>query len=464
MSYAGKLPSSGYQKTSMFRVAFASFIGTAIEWYDFFLFGICAALVFPKLYFPNSDPTNALLASFATFGVAFLARPLGAVVFGHFGDTIGRKSALISTLLMMGVATVLIGCVPSYATAGVWAPTALVVLRFLQGMALGGEWGGAVLLAVEHAPKGKRGLYGVFSQVGNPAGWFLMNAVMQTILYVYTEENFLIWGWRIGFWASGLLVIVGLYIRVGLQDPKVFEDAKASKTEKAIPIVEFLRDHWGRLILTVLVQVPFAVGAYALITYYAAYARQLGLPSSWVLISGMVGPVVSIPFYFLYAILSDKYGRKTIYSLGAVGWLVVAFPFYWLVETHTLAGIIAASTLAWCFGHAPTYAVLSSFISEQFPTDVRYTGISVSANLAAMIFGASANFIAVGLVAWSGTVYSVSAFMAVSAVIGLMAALGLKDNSKESLDEVGVLDPRESTGLRVMNPASERSNYTIPMH
>ena len=289
-------------KTSLTRVAFASFIGTAIEWYDFFLFGFCAALVFPKLYFPNSDPTTALLASFATFGVAFLARPLGAIFFGHFGDTVGRKSALISTLLLMGIATVLIGCVPDYKTAGVWAPAALVVLRFLQGVALGGEWGGAVLLAVEHAPKNKRGLFGVFSQVGNPMGWFMMNAVMQIILMVYSEEAFLQWGWRIAFWASGLLVIVGFYIRVGLNDPKVFEEAKTAKTEKAMPIVEFLRDHWRNLILTVLMQVPFIVGAYALITYYAAYAKQIGISSSWVLISGMIGPLVSVPFYFLYAI------------------------------------------------------------------------------------------------------------------------------------------------------------------
>jgi MHS family shikimate/dehydroshikimate transporter-like MFS transporter len=439
MSSSIGLPASRPAKPSLVRVAFASFVGTAIEWYDFFLFGICAALVFPKLYFPNSDPTTALLASFATFGVAFLARPFGAVLFGHFGDTIGRKSALISTLLLMGIATVLIGFVPDYNTAGVWAPIALVLLRVLQGIALGGEWGGAVLLAVEHAPKSKRGLFGVFSQVGNPVGWFLMNAVMQIILMVYSEEAFLLWGWRIAFWASGVLVVLGLYIRVGLSDPKLFEEAKAAKTEKAIPIVEFLRDHWRNLILTIFMQVPFVIGAYALITYYAAYAKQIGLPSSWVLISGMIGPLVSVPFYFLYAILSDRYGRKIVYMIGTLGWLVVAFPFYWLINTHSLAGIVTASVLAWCFGHAATYAVLSSLVSEQFPTEVRYTGIAVSANLAAMIFGATANFVAVWLVAWTGSVYSVSAFTALAGLVGFLATLGLKDHSSETLADVGVV-------------------------
>lgn len=422
---------------SLARVAFASFIGTAIEWYDFFLFGICSALVFPKLYFPNSDPTTALLASFATFGVAFVARPLGAVVFGHFGDIIGRKSALISTLLLMGVATVLIGCVPDYATAGIWAPTGLVVLRFLQGVALGGEWGGAVLLAVEHAPTNRRGLFGVFSQVGNPAGWFLMNAVMQIILMIYSEEGFLQWGWRIAFWGSGFLVLVGLYIRVGLSDPKVFEDAKANKKETAMPIVVFLRDHWRNLMITVFMQVPFVVGAYALITYYAAFAKQIGLPASWVLISGMVGPLLSIPCYFVYAIASDRFGRRAVYMVGALGWLIVSFPFYWLIGTHTLTGIIVASSLAWCFGHAATYAVLSSLIAEQFPTEVRYTGVAVSANLSALIFGATANFIAVWLVSWTGSVYSVSAFVALSGFIGFVSTLALKDNSTERLAEVG---------------------------
>lgn len=439
MSSSINLSASQPAKPSLVRVAFASFIGTAIEWYDFFLFGICAALVFPKLYFPNSDPTTALLASFATFGVAFLARPVGAILFGHFGDTIGRKSALIATLLLMGVATVLIGCVPDYNTAGIWAPAALVVLRVLQGVALGGEWGGAVLLSVEHAPTTKRGLFGVFSQIGNPVGWFLMNAVMQIILMVYSEAAFLLWGWRIAFWASGLLVVVGLYIRLGLSDPKIFQEAKAAKTEKAMPIVEFLRDHWRKLILTIFMQVPFNIGAYALITYYAAYAKQIGLPSSWVLISGMIGPLVSVPFYFLYAILSDKYGRKIIYMLGTLGWLVVAFPFYWLINTHSLAGIVTASVLAWCLGHAATYAVLSSLIAEQFPTEVRYTGIAVSANLAAMIFGATANFVAVWLVAWTGNVYSVSAFTALAGLVGFLATLGLKDQSSKTLADVGVI-------------------------
>jgi MFS transporter, MHS family, shikimate and dehydroshikimate transport protein len=286
---------------------------------------------------------------------------------------------------------------------------------------------------------------------------------MQIILMVYSEEAFLQWGWRIAFWASGFLVLVGLYIRVGLSDPKVFEDAKSTKTEKAIPIVEFLRDHWRKLLITVLMQVPFVVGAYALITYYAAYAKQLGLPSSWVLISGMVGPLASIPFYFLYAMASDKFGRKAVYIIGTLGWLIVAFPFYWLIDTHTLAGIIAASTLAWCFGHAATYAVLSSLIAEQFPTEVRYTGVAVSANLSALLFGATANFVAVWLVAWTGSVYSVSAFAAVSGLVGFLSTLALKDNSGEKLSDIGSVESYRPTRIRSPQPSMKSaSNVPFP--
>ncbi|HWK68263.1 MAG TPA: MFS transporter [Rhizobiaceae bacterium] len=424
------------EKTSPIRVASASLIGTAIEWYDFFLFGICAALVFPHVFFPTSEPTTALLASFATFGVAFLARPLGAVFFGHFGDTVGRKTALVTTLLLMGVATFMIGLVPGYETAGVWGPLMLVLLRLCQGVAIGGEWGGAALMAIEHSPDGKRGFYGVFSQIGNPIGFFLCNAVLQVVIFLTSEEAFLQWGWRIGFLMSGVLVAFGLYVRLSVTESKVFLEAKkaAGKTQKGIPLAALFRDHWQVLSLTVLLQAAFSFGAYALISFYGAYTQgTLGLPASWVLISGMCGAVACVPAYFFFAHLSDRIGRKAVYVIGLLGWLVIAFPFYWLINTQTLTGMIVASVLAWSVGHAGTYAVQSSYLAEAFPTSIRYTGVSISYQLASVIFSAPASFIAVGLFASFGTIYAVSAFVAAGALLSLLSLLSLRETYKSDL-------------------------------
>lgn len=422
-------------KPSPYRVALASLIGTAIEWYDFFLFGICAALVFPKVFFPAEEPTTALLASFATFGVAFLARPLGAVVFGHFGDTVGRKAALVTTLLLMGIATFLIGLVPSFETAGLWGPAILVMLRICQGLAIGGEWGGAALMAIEHSPKGKRGLFGVFSQIGNPIGFFLSNAVLQVVIFATSEQAFLEWGWRIGFLMSGLLVVFGLYVRLNVTESAVFLKAQEKPTtRKSMPLTALFRDHWRVLALTVLLQAAFSFGAYALISYYGAYTKQvLGLPSSWVLTSGMIGAVVSIPAYFAFARLSDRVGRKTVYVIGLLGWLVIAFPFYWLINTQTFIGMVTASVLAWAIGHAGTYAVQSSYLSEAFPTEIRYTGVSVSYQLASVLWSAPSSFIAVWLFAGTGTIYAVSAFVAVGALLSLLSLLALKETYRSDL-------------------------------
>ncbi|MBX6425811.1 MAG: MHS family MFS transporter [Variibacter sp.] len=420
--------------TSPYRVAMASLIGTAIEWYDFFLFGICAALVFPKIFFPSSEPTAALLASFATFGVAFLARPLGAVFFGHLGDTVGRKAALVATLLLMGLATFLIGLVPGYESFGLWGPALLVVLRICQGLAIGGEWGGAALMAIEHSPEGKRGFYGVFSQIGNPIGFFLSNAVLQIVILLTSEAAFLEWGWRVGFLMSGVLVLFGLYVRLNVTEPKVFLDQKSKGAKQGIPLAVLFRDHWRVLSLTVLLQAAFSFGAYALISYYGAYTKgTLGLPSSWVLISGMVGAIASIPAYFFFARLSDRLGRKAVYVIGLLGWLVIAFPFYWLINTRTLAGMILASVLAWAIGHAGTYAVQSSYLAEAFPTEIRYTGVSVSYQLASVLWSAPSSFIAVWLFAGTGTIYAVSAFVAVGALMSLLSLLSLRETYKASL-------------------------------
>jgi MHS family shikimate/dehydroshikimate transporter-like MFS transporter len=436
MTISTAVPAQHHGSMPPMRVAFASFIGTAIEWYDFFLFGICAALVFPHVFFPESDQTTALLASFATFGVAFLARPFGAVLFGHFGDTIGRKAALVTTLLMMGIATFLIGFVPGYETIGIWGAVMLVVLRLFQGVAIGGEWGGAALMAIEHSPEGKRGFYGVFSQIGNPIGFFLCNAVLQIVIFFTSEQAFLDWGWRIGFLMSGLLVVIGLYVRVNITESKVFleQRAEAARKPKGIPLSVLFKEHPKLLALTIMLQAAFSVGAYALISFYGAYTRgTLELPASWVLISGMIGAVASIPAYFLFANLSDRIGRKGVYVIGIMGWLLIAFPFYWLINTETMLGVIAASVLAWSIGHAGTYAVQSSYLAEAFPTEIRYTAVSVSYQLASVIWSAPASFIAVWLFARFGTIYAVSAFVASAALLSLLSLLSLKETYRTQL-------------------------------
>ncbi|MFE0017563.1 MFS transporter [Mesorhizobium sp. NPDC059054] len=431
------LPSEKVNAVPPMRVAMASLIGTAVEWYDFFLFGICAALVFPHVFFPEADQTTALLASFGTFGVAFLARPLGAALFGHFGDTVGRKAALVTTLLLMGIATFLIGLVPGYATIGVWGAVILVILRLAQGVAIGGEWGGAALMAIEHSPKGKRGFFGAFSQIGNPIGFFLCNAVLQVVIFLTSEAAFLEWGWRIGFLMSGVLVVFGLYVRLTVTESKVFLETKQSEANarrKSIPFSVLFRDHFKVLALTVLLQAAFSFGAYALISFYGAYTKgTLHLPASWVLISGMIGAVASIPAYFFFATLSDRIGRKAVYVIGLLGWLVIAFPFYWLINTQTLAGMIVASILAWAVGHAGTYAVQSSYLAEAFPTEIRYTGVSVSYQLASVIWSGPSSFIAVWLFSSFGTIYAVSAFVAVGALLSLLSLISLRETYQSEL-------------------------------
>ncbi|MQA10270.1 MAG: MFS transporter [Pseudonocardiaceae bacterium] len=427
------------------RVAAASMIGTTIEWYDFFLFGVCAAVVFPHVFFPEGNPTAATLGSFATFGVAFIARPVGAALFGHLGDRIGRKATLVSTLLLMGIATFLIGLLPDYRTIGIGAPLLLAVLRLCQGFALGGEWGGAALLAVEHAPSGRRGFYGVFAQLGNPLGYFLANGVLQLVVFTLSEEALLAWGWRIGFLASGLLVIVGLYIRIRITESSVFQRAKQGERTATVPLLSLLRHYPGKLAASVLLQAAFSLGAYGLITYFGSYATdELGLPSNWVFIAGMTGALTSLPCYFAFSRLSDRIGRRPVYAIGITSWLVMAFPFYWLVQTGTLAGLVAASVLAWTLGHAGTYAVQSSFLAELFPTEIRYTGVSMSYQLASVLWSAPTGFVAAWLFATTGTVYSVAALVASGAAASLLALPLLGETRDRSLDTEAVVtkEPR----------------------
>jgi MFS transporter, MHS family, shikimate and dehydroshikimate transport protein len=321
---------------SVRQVVAASFIGTTIEWYDFFLYGTAAALVFNKLFFPEAEPSSGTLLALATYGVGFAARPLGGIIFGHFGDRIGRKAMLVLSLLIMGVATFLIGAMPTYAQIGIWAPVILVLLRIAQGIGVGGEWGGAVLMSVEHAPKGRRGFFGSWPQMGVPAGLFLSTVVFLIVQQTTSDAAFLSWGWRIPFLLSVVLIAIGLFVRLRLYESPAFQRVKETQTEAPMPILDVLRKYPREVLLAMGMRIAENGTFYILTVWVLVYGNEhLELAKStmlWgVVIAALIG-LVTIP---LYGALSDRVGRRPLYLGGALFSLVFAFPFFWMVNTKT---------------------------------------------------------------------------------------------------------------------------------
>jgi MFS family permease len=421
----------------MQRAAFASLIGTTIEWYDFYLFVFCSALVFSKVFFAATDPVSGYIGSVGTLVAAFLSRPLGALAFGHFGDTKGRKIALVVTLVGMGIVTCAIGLVPGYASWGYWSVATLIGLRLLQGIFFGGEWGGAVLLTIENSPPQQRGWYGVFSQVGNPLGFFLASGVMQLIVVSTSLDDFLRWGWRIAFFASALLVLVGLYVRLVIAETRDFQNLNKRKTiREALPIKLLLLRHWRTLLLCLILQSGLLFGSYMLIVYGANYSqRVLGMPANWNFIAGLVAASLSILALLVLARLSDRIGRKPIYMFGLLMYVIVPFPFYWLLEMKTLAGVIVANSLVWTLAQAGTTAVQSSFLAELFPTEVRYSAISISYQLSTVVIGIPVSFLPVWVMSQFGTIYAVAAFASIGGLLGLVALLPLPETYKKQIAE-----------------------------
>src|SRR3954468_17547204 len=319
---------------SLRQVALASFVGTTVEWYDFFLYGTAAALIFDKLFFPNVDPTIGTLAAFATFGVGFAARPIGGIVFGHFGDRVGRKSMLVISLLIMGLATAAIGILPSYGTIGIAAPIILVVLRLAQGLGVGGEWGGAVLMSVEHAPKGKRGLYGSFPQMGVPAGLFLSTVIFAVMQSATSDATFESWGWRIPFLGSLVLVAVGLFIRMRLMESPAFQQVKDSGTEAPKPIVDVIKTQPREVLVAMGMRIAENGVFYIFTVFVLAYGEKtLDLGKSTMLMGVAIAAAVGLVPVPLGGALSDRFGRKPLYMAGAVFSTLFAFPFFAMVDT-----------------------------------------------------------------------------------------------------------------------------------
>ncbi|MGQ3209785.1 MFS transporter [Shinella sp.] len=403
------------------RVLFASLVGTTIEFFDFYVYATAAVLVFPTLFFPNSDPTTALLASFATFSIAFFARPLGAIVFGHYGDRVGRKTTLVAALLTMGVSTVIIGLLPSYETIGVLAPLLLALCRFGQGFGLGGEWGGAVLLATENAPPGKRSWYGMFPQLGAPLGLFLSSGVFWLLLHVMPQESLLAWGWRVPFVASIILIAVGLWVRLSITETPAFQKAIEKQERVDVPVVELFRNHKRSLVLGTFVALATFVLFYIGSAYLLSYnIKVLGIPFVEALEVQLLGSVLFGIFIPIAGKLAEKFGRREV--LIATTILIGIFSFFLpglmtSGETAIFVFVILAMALM-----GMTYGLIGTALAAPFPTQVRYTGSSITFNFAG-IFGASlAPYIATWLQANYGMTF-VGYYLGIAAAITLVCIL-----------------------------------------
>ncbi len=418
------------------RTAIASLVGTFIEFYDYFIYGAAAALVFPKLFFSSMPPLTASLVSFGTLGVAFVTRPLGAVIFGHFGDTIGRKAMLVATVVIMSVSTFLIGCIPSFAAIGVMAPILLVVLRLLQGIAVGGEWGGATTMTIEFAPANRRGFYGTFVQLGNVIG-VLVSTGAFALASSLPEEAFLSWGWRIPFLASIVLLFAGVYIRLSVGEPPAFIALKQRRASLALPIKDVLRRFPKQIFLAMGLRVSETVIGYIVISYVLQYATtRLGMPRSTVLLGVMLGAACGIVTFPLWGLLSDFVGRRTVFLIGAVGGCLFAFPFFWLLDTGTVTGVYLAIVVAYSVIVGAMYSIEPAYISEMFATDVRYTGVAVGSQLAAIV-GGFTPAIATALLAWGNNMsWSISVFIIAASLITALCAVLVGETRHRDLDHV----------------------------
>ncbi|HEX6218933.1 MAG TPA: MFS transporter [Sphingomicrobium sp.] len=416
------------EHTPLRRVVAASMIGTTIEWYDFFLYGSAAALVFNKLFFPSFDPFVGTLLAFATYAVGFVARPLGGIVFGHYGDRIGRKQLLMLSLVLMGVATVLIGLLPTYAAIGVWAPVGLIVLRLVQGFAVGGEWGGAVLMAAEHGDSARRGFWASWPQAGVAAGSLLSAGMLALMAAMMSEAEFLEWGWRVPFLLSAVLVLVGWYIRNRVAESPMFKAAldEAEDLPK-LPAIDVVRERPRGILLGAGLRVGENISYYILTVFsltflvdVAAESRALALEA---LLIGAAVQFFAIP---AFARLSDRIGRRTVYAFGGFGLAGFSFAFFGMLASGSTAAIIAAIVIGLVL-HSAMYGPQAAFITEQFPTRLRYSGVSIAYQLTSIVAGSLAPIIALWLYKDTGSALPVAIYVGTACAISGVSALLAKE-------------------------------------
>ncbi|BDH62948.1 MFS transporter [Lysinibacillus sp. PLM2] len=424
-------------KSQMTRVWIASLVGSSIEWFDYFLYGTVAALVFNQVFFAAEDPTVGLMLAYASFALAFFIRPLGGIIFSHIGDRIGRKKTLVLTLTIMGVATVLMGLLPTYEAIGVAAPILLITLRLIQGIGIGGEWGGSVLLAVEYAPKDKRGFFGAFPQMGVTIGMFLGSGALTFITSVVSAEAFVAWGWRVPFIASALLVVFGLWIRKGLDETPSFKKVQESGNIPKLPIVDIFKTQWKEVFIAVGGKVVETAPFYIFATFIVSYGTSnLGFSNTEVLVAVMIATIITTILMPFMGGLSDKFGRKKVYIFGTVAMLLYAFPYFWLLEQRTFATLLIATILGLGIIWAPITAVLGTMFSEIFDAKVRYTGVSLGYQIGAAVAGGTAPLVATALlVQFNNSYIPVALYIILTSLISLLAVWAVKEKSNQELDE-----------------------------
>lgn len=421
------------------RVLIASLVGSSIEWFDYFLYGTVAALVFNQLFFVNEDPTVGLLLAYASFALAFFIRPFGGVIFSHIGDRIGRKKTLVLTLSLMGIATFGMGLLPTYQAIGVWAPILLITLRLVQGLGIGGEWGGALLLAVEYAPPEKRGLFGSIPQMGVTIG-MLMGTVALWVMTLLPEESFMTWGWRVPFILSALLVIFGLWIRKGIDETPEFKKVQESGDIPKLPIADTLKYHWREVLIAIGAKVVETAPFYIFSTFVVSYATtNLGFTRTSTLTAVMIATVVTTILIPIMGNLSDKVGRKKLYVAGAVGMALFAFPYFWMIQQGSVALLIIATVIGLGIIWAPITAVLGTMFSEIFDAKVRYTGISLGYQIGAALAGGTAPLVATALLArFDNSYVPVALYIVFTALISLVSIWAVKDRSRQQSKRIVV--------------------------
>lgn len=419
----------------MRKLVLASVLGNALEWYDFFLYGTAAALVFGPLFFPvGGDPLQGTLLAFSGFAVGFLARPLGGIVFGHLGDRYSRKMTLIMTLTLMGATTFIIGLLPVYSQIGVLAPICLISLRFLQGVASGGEWGGGVLMLSENAPEKRRGFYTAWSQMG-VAGGFVLSAFAFYLVQKLPEADFMRWGWRIPFLLSLLIFLVGVYIRKNIRESQAFEQTKPEDKHEKIPLMVLLREHPKALLQAIALRLPENGASYIFFTFSVVYAKHIGISTEIIISAVTIAMMVEFFAILFWGALSDRIGLKRVYYIGVIGLLVMAFPFFWLLSTGEFSWILVAMFLGLPVCHGAMTGTQPCIMSDLFPVRVRYSGLALGHEVGSVFSGGLGPMLAVALLIEFDTFWPVSLLLMVYALLGWIALWSLPSQDTPALSE-----------------------------